>query len=434
MSARRAPQMPRRLREAQATPEGRRGFRDGFAAGVTVTTVLTGALWLGTNVGPDGSERIVERGAAGPVKPSSRKDVVAPAPVVKLPPVVEEPSTPPGDTGLEPALDQQADEDVRPPQAPAVLAGPVPRATALPDAELVRCPAATVRVSTADELTAALAAAAPADVIELADGTYVGAFVARTSGTAAAPIWLCGGRDAVLDGGGVRKGYALHLVPAQHWRIVGFTVRNAQKGVMADGTSRTVIQGLLVEDIGDEAVHLRSGSTGNAVLANTIRRTGLRRDKFGEGVYVGSATSNWQEYSGGKPDRSDFNLVADNDIAETGAESVDIKEGTTGGAVLRNTFDGAGMTGGDSWVDVKGNGWIIAGNAGRNAPEDGMQTHRILHGWGTRNVFTGNVSDGTGTGLGVSVHDPRDTANVVRCDNRTTAGGPMTSNLGCTNR
>jgi hypothetical protein len=422
-----------RLRAAQATPQGRRVFRDGVTVGAVVTTLLGAALWLASARGPDGSEVIVERGAAGPVVSASPAEAVAPAPVTGQPsPVDTAPAIAGAEADQEPQ--DQEDEDVQQPEAPAVLEGPVPRAAALPLGHRVRCPAATVEVTTADELTAALADAAPGDVIELADGTYAGAFVARTSGTASAPIWLCGGRDAVLDGGGPRKGYGLHLVPAQHWRVVGFTVRNAQKGVMADGTSGTVIQDLLVEDIGDEAVHLRSGSTGNAVLANTIRRTGLRRDKFGEGVYVGSAHSNWPKYSGGEPDRSDFNLVADNEISETGAESVDIKEGTTGGAVLRNTFDGAGMTGGDSWIDVKGNEWLIAGNSGRNAPEDGMQTHRILDGWGARNVFTSNTFDGSGSGLGIYVHDPDDTDNVVRCDNRTTAGGPVTSNVACTDR
>ena len=35
------------------------------------------------------------------------------------------------------------------------------------------------------------------------------------------------------------------------------------------------------------AIHLRSRSTDNAVLDNHVSNTGLRRDKFGEGIYVG---------------------------------------------------------------------------------------------------------------------------------------------------
>ena len=40
---------------------------------------------------------------------------------------------------------------------------------------------------------------------------------------------------------------------------------------MADGLSDSVIQGLTVSDIGDEGIHLRSQSTSNAVIDNTVR-------------------------------------------------------------------------------------------------------------------------------------------------------------------
>src|SRR5699024_11419784 len=49
----------------------------------------------------------------------------------------------------------------------------------------------------------------------------------------------------------------------------------------------------------------------------------------------------------------------------------------------------------DSWVDVKGNDWLIEGNTGTASPVDGFQTHEILDGWGTGNVFRGNTADMT---------------------------------------
>jgi hypothetical protein len=159
----------------------------------------------------------------------------------------------------------------------------------------------------------------------------------------------------------------------------------------------------------------------------------LRRDKFGEGIYVGSAVSNWPKYSGGEPDRSDGNLVKGNTISATSAESIDVKEGTTGGRVVGNSMDGTGMTGADSLVDVKGSGWLIEGNVGTHAVKDAMQTHRILEGWGTENVFRNNVVDidGDPEGVHFSIHDPEVTDNVVACDNRTGDGRPVTSNVPC---
>jgi hypothetical protein len=285
-------------------------------------------------------------------------------------------------------------------------------------------------VRTAAELTAALRAARPGTNIFLADGIYAGSFVASTAGTADHPIWLCGGPGAVMDGDGIKKGYVLHLNGVAFWRVVGFTVRNGQKGVMADATAHSVIQGLDVHDIGDEGIHLRSNSTGNAVLNNQVHSTGLRKAKFGEGIYIGSAESNMRRYSPPDgPDRCDFNVIAGNTIRNTSAESIDIKEGSSGGLLRGNTFDGTGMTGADSWVDVKGNDWVIENNRGTNSPEDGFQTHEIIDGWGTGNIFRHNTVGAGVPGLGIHLAPVR--ANVIACNNRNTDGSPVTTNSTC---
>ena len=148
----------------------------------------------------------------------------------------------------------------------------------------------------------------------------------------------------------------LHLDGASYWRLTGFTVTNGQKGVMADGTNGSIIENLIVHTIGDEAIHLRAFSSDNVVTGNRVSDTGLRRDKFGEGIYVGTAESNWGDISGGEPDNSDRNLIENNTIWGVTAEAIDVKEGTSDGIVRGNTFDGSAMTedGADSWVDIKG--------------------------------------------------------------------------------
>lgn len=286
-------------------------------------------------------------------------------------------------------------------------------------------------VESAADLQAALDAAKPGDVIQIAPGSYQGNFVITPSGTADDPITLCGSAASVLDGGGVEGGYVVHLNGASHWRLAGFTVTNGQKGVMADGTVGSVIQGLTVTRIGDEAIHLRRFSTDNLVTGNVVSVTGLRREKFGEGIYIGTAESNWADITGGAPDTSDRNVVEGNTISATTAEAIDVKEGTTGGVVRGNTFDGSGMheDGADSWVDIKGNDWIIEGNVGVNSLLDGYQTHEILDGWGTRNVFRGNTANVNGPGFGFSLTPERD--NVVTCDNQTSAAGEGFSNVTC---
>jgi hypothetical protein len=199
---------------------------------------------------------------------------------------------------------------------------------------------------------------------------------------------------------------------------------------MIDGATRVAVQGLLVEHIGDEAVHLRDNTTNSVVRGTTVRDTGNRKPKFGEGVYVGSAESNWCKYSNCQPDRSDGNFVLGNTISGVSSEAVDIKEGTTGGVVAGNRFNGAQIRGADSWVDVKGNGWLISGNRGAKAPTDGYQTHEILTGWGDHNLFAGNVSSVQASGYAIKL-TPSPKSNVVRCSNKQTGAGEGLSNVRC---
>jgi parallel beta-helix repeat protein len=285
----------------------------------------------------------------------------------------------------------------------------VPWPADVPAADRIHCPDSVVEVSTSEQLHAELRNARPGTVIGLADGVYDGTFTASTTGTAQAPLWLCGGAGAVLRGPGTDDGTVLHLEHVRHWRLVGFTVREGRKGVMADGTGDTVIQNLTVTQIGDEAVHLRANSTRNVVRGLTVSDTGLRRVKFGEGIYIGSAASNWCEITACQPDRSDHNVIVGNSIRATTAESVDIKEGTTGGVLADNTFDGADLAGdANSWVDVKGNGWLIQANRGSTATRSGFEVSVAADGWGTANTFDANTADVRGPGYGYELRPPAD--------------------------
>jgi hypothetical protein len=320
------------------------------------------------------------------------------------------------------------------PSAPATTPAPSPTTSATPSAGddvVPSCPQASVKVSDADELEDALDDARPGDVIRIADGRYDDRFEIDRSGTADEPIWLCGSSRAVLDGGNPQKGTVLALDGAAHWRLVGFTVENGQKGIMADGTSHTVFGGLTVQHIGDEAIHLRSASVDNLVVGSSISDTGLRKAEFGEGIYVGTAESNWCDVTDCEPDRSDRNRLIGNTIGQTTAEAIDIKEGTTGGVVEGNVFDGSALVAktADSWVDVKGNGWSIVGNTGSASPGDGFQTHEILEGWGTGNTFSGNVADVDGPGFGFALTPAL--GNTLACSNTASDAAKGLSNVPC---
>lgn len=316
--------------------------------------------------------------------------------------------------------------------APGTTPAPAP-AAATPSPVAACGSGSAVPVSDAEELEAALRDARPGQTVQLADGRYEGTFHTTASGTAEQPIGLCGGRGAVLDGGPVDGDYTLHLDGASHWQLSGFTVTGGQKGVMVDGGSFDRIEQLMVTSTGDEAIHLRSNSTDNLVIGNTVRDTGLRKPQFGEGVYIGTAESNWCDLTDCAPDRSDRNVVEGNTISGTTAEAVDVKEGTSNGVLRGNRFDGSDMVEADSWVDVKGNDWLIEGNSGTGTTEDGFQVHEVVDGWGQGTVFRDNASVVEAGGYGINVAGPRTIRETtsVECSNTAEAAGSGLSNVTC---
>lgn len=295
--------------------------------------------------------------------------------------------------------------------------------------------ATTVRTSA--QLQAALSSARPGQTIALADGVYRGQFVIKgTSGTAAAPITVSGSRGAVLTGASLDDDYGLHLDGASHWRLTGFTITGSQKGIVLDRSAGVVLDGLDVGVVGQEGIHLRTFSRDNVVRDCDIHDTGLRDPGFGEGVYIGSAQSNWKTYTDGEPDTSDGNQAIGNRLRGIAAEGFDIKEGTSGGVIEGNTIDGAAITGenfADSYLDVKGIGYRIDGNTFVNpSPSvlDGIQTHAIVDGGGSGNSFAGNVLDGAVPGYGINI-DAKTSGNAVSCTNAAPGAAKGLSNVTC---
>lgn len=324
----------------------------------------------------------------------------------------------------------------QPHQTTSTRASAGPSASAQPSASAVTAScgghAGSSAVSTAAELSHALSAAHPGETIVLEPGVYQGNFVASKPGTAAAPITLCGNRSAVLEGPGINGGYVLYLDHASYWHVQGFTVEGGQKGVVADGVTHDLIDSLYVHGTGDEAIHLRSFSSYNTVSHNMIRNTGLLVPFYGEGIYIGSANKNWCKYSGCQPDRSNHNRIIGNSIADTTAENIDIKEGTTGGVISGNILNGTGMvkSAATSWVNVKGNDWLIKGNTGTDSVDDGFSVHQVYPGWGLGNVFKNNraIVDGPGFGIYVQSHH---LGTVVQCDNVAKGAAGGMTNEGC---
>lgn len=287
-------------------------------------------------------------------------------------------------------------------------------------------------VNDAAGLQSALGKVAPGDVIVLAAGTYRGSFVATRSGAKGNPITLKGPAGAVLT----NSGYGFSL-KANYWKLTGFTVNGASKGIVLDNAHNNLLDKLTVKNVDGEGIHFRTFSSDNVLRNSTVSNTGLDTPGYGEGVYAGSAVSNWPVYTDGKPDTSDRNCIANNHIGPgVTAEGIDLKEGTTGGIVVGNTYDATGISGenyGDSFIDAKGNGYHIYGNKVTNPSKtsvlkDGFQTHVAYTGYGKDNIFQANTVDLQSSGYGFYI-TTSGTGNKVCTDNSVTHAGSGVANV-----
>ena len=277
-----------------------------------------------------------------------------------------------------------------------------------------------IDVATAAQFTAALAAVRPGQTIRLAPGTYAGSFIGRQAATGSEPITVTGPATAILTNpdsagsstcsvpvDGFDPGYGFWLYGAPYWRLTGFTEAGAKKGIMIDASPHVTVDGVYVHEIGDEGVHFRRSSADGVIQNSRIENTGQTQPEYGEGIYLGSANSNWSCYGNtGGVDASDRVQVLNNRVGpNVAAEHVDVKEGTAGGVIRGNTWNGQGIAGqnsADSWLDVKGSDYLIENNTGTfTSPgvfANGYETHNPTAGSGCGNVWRNNRSDLGGAG------------------------------------
>lgn len=293
------------------------------------------------------------------------------------------------------------------------------------------CPNATMTVSNRAELLSALSRAQAGSVIRLQAGVYLGGYNVAVKATKAAPLWICGSRDAVIDGGTTTEGKGFRVDSSSHVVLAGMTVRNVLKGITVINSSNITVADTSITKIGDEGIHLRTNTTDSTVIGNVIDGVGLVNPAYGEGVYVGSSEGNWCLFSSCMADRSDRNTISRNVIRNTTAQPIDIKEGASHGAILHNVLYGGGMSvHSDSLISIQSNDWVIAGNTGTDTRLDAVQVWEHGPGWGLNNVAYDNHFHGSIPGYGIRLAY-RELGNFVGCDNTVPTGAAGLSNKAC---
>lgn len=294
-----------------------------------------------------------------------------------------------------------------------------------------------VNVSTALQLKNALDAAQPGQTIVLADGVYdlpSGIFTPPIGldGTPAQPITVKGSRNAVLTTGTYMTGYAFQFKGNKYWVLKGFTTRNCKNGIMVDSSQYITIDSVQSVYTGQAGINLRRYSSYCTVQNCYVDSAGLIDPAYGEGIYVGSAYSNWCDNTYCNVDTCNYNKILKNSFGNyVLAENIDIKEGTKYGLVRENVFNGTGLAnvnGGDSWIDVKGNYWTIELNTGTHSYLDGFQTHIQQPGWGNYNVFNQNTLNvnANGYGIRITTSNANGTApNNIVCNSNVVSGAAL---------
>ncbi len=234
-----------------------------------------------------------------------------------------------------------------------------------------------VNCNTLDCIQSALKTATPGTEIVIDEGSYsptgkikdgLGKFVRFTSaqnGTAAKPIILRGKNPAkppILKGpdGPDSNKYdgAVISINGDYWVLKDLIVKQGDKGIMIDNSNYTKIEKVQVSDVGEEAIHLRDGSSNCIIDACTITDTGKVKPDFGEGIYIGSdKNQHGSAPDGYKPDCNNNTIQNCKIGPNVSAEHIDVKEGTDKTIIKNNIFDAVGISGAnfsDSFIDAKG--------------------------------------------------------------------------------
>ncbi|WP_172665944.1 BACON domain-containing protein [Flammeovirga sp. OC4] len=249
--------------------------------------------------------------------------------------------------------------------------------------------AATINVSTSQQLIDALKEASPGDEIVLASGSYTTSatsyyyplasfYSGINSDISSRSAYFRGTQSnitlrsanaanpAVLEGAGWNvSGYVLH-VTGSNWVIKDLVIRNGAKGLILDNSSNTLVQNVEIYDIGQEGLHIRDHSHDCVIDNINLHDVGKRDDGFGEGIYIGSDNAVWWEGDGSSTGekgkryrRACHNTLVKNSTfgPNITAEPVEIKEGSENTIIENCIIRGSGISGSnfaDSHLDIKG--------------------------------------------------------------------------------
>ena len=179
-------------------------------------------------------------------------------------------------------------------------------------------------------------------------GTYTErVYINRPAGTASkhTTIQAYPGHKVVIRSTGFSGSGRVKIEDTSYITFNGFEITNFNQGLFVENSRDILVQNCYVHDVGQEAIHVKRGSS-NVTIQNCIIHD-TRRYKFnGEGIYIGTSSSTQTEL--GVNDNTNNILIKNNEIFNTNDECIELKEGTYSvtidGNVLSNCLLDPGIT------------------------------------------------------------------------------------------
>ena len=168
--------------------------------------------------------------------------------------------------------------------------------------------------------------AAPGDIVFIKTGIYrEDLYIDRKNGGAKYITFQnYPGHSPVISGNGIDSGRN-KIINSSFIRVIGITITNFQQGLFVETSNNVVLEKLVVHNIGQEGIHVKTNS-GFVTLQDSIVHDVGKGPYNGEGVYIGTSSS--QQPESPPYDNTHDVLLKGNKIYKAKEECIEAKEGT----------------------------------------------------------------------------------------------------------
>ncbi|MDQ3099581.1 MAG: right-handed parallel beta-helix repeat-containing protein [bacterium] len=231
--------------------------------------------------------------------------------------------------------------------------------------------AATINISTASHLQAAVSAARPGDVLAISGSIDLTSLtstfkIENVHGTATAPITFRGGTIR-----GAKSSRMLEITNTSYliFEDMTFDGIGGDSVIYMQQARHNVFRRNIIKNGGGECFRMRDNSTNNSIIGNTVFACGVGKwdpptNKNAEGIYIGTADN-----QSASPDKTMLNYVANNIVqpdlnnpkGKAGNECIDLKEATERNLIENNTCAGQ-WDKNSGGMESRGNYNIFKGN------------------------------------------------------------------------